>query len=53
VFRSFSFNLILDMIFRFLGKTGLKVSVLGFGNWLTSNKIEPEIEESTYQCMKK
>jgi aryl-alcohol dehydrogenase-like predicted oxidoreductase len=28
------------MEYRFLGNTGLKVSVLSFGNWLTSNKRE-------------
>lgn len=36
-----------DMIYRYLGKTGLKVSVFGFGNWLTSDTIEPHIEEAT------
>jgi aryl-alcohol dehydrogenase-like predicted oxidoreductase len=27
---------------RNLGKTGLKVSILGFGNWITGDKIEEE-----------
>ena len=30
------------MIYRLLGKTGLKVSVLSFGNWLTSHSPEQE-----------
>jgi len=28
------------MVYKFLGNTGLKVSVLSFGNWLTSNTEE-------------
>jgi len=28
------------MIYRYLGNSGLKVSVLSFGNWLNSNKKE-------------
>lgn len=31
------------MRYRFLGKTGLKVSVFSFGNWLNSNKEEDYI----------
>jgi len=27
---------------RNLGKTGLKVTCLGYGNWVTGNKIEEE-----------
>ena len=42
-----------DMIYRFLGKTGIKVSCLGFGNWVNSEVYSPEMEEITYQCMKK
>eukprot|EP00824_Muranothrix_gubernata_P002652 TRINITY_DN1320_c0_g1_i1.p1 TRINITY_DN1320_c0_g1~~TRINITY_DN1320_c0_g1_i1.p1 ORF type:complete len:383 (-),score=81.47 TRINITY_DN1320_c0_g1_i1:4-1152(-) len=38
-----------DMIYRYLGKSGLKVSVLGYGNWV-NNK---DCEEPTYECMKK
>eukprot|EP00347_Sterkiella_histriomuscorum_P013781 403363388 len=29
-----------NMIYRYLGNSGLKVSVLSFGNWLNSNKQE-------------
>lgn len=25
------------MVYRYLGKTGLKVSVIGFGNWITGH----------------
>ena len=25
------------MLYKLMGKTGLKISVLGFGNWLTSD----------------
>jgi aryl-alcohol dehydrogenase-like predicted oxidoreductase len=28
------------MEYRFLGDTGLKVSVLGYGNWVTVNNAE-------------
>jgi voltage-dependent potassium channel beta subunit len=42
-----------DMVYRFLGKTGIKVSCLGFGNWVNGEQITPELEESTYECMKK
>lgn len=41
-----------DMIYRFLGKTGLQVSIIGYGNWVNSDKITPELEETTFQCMK-
>lgn len=30
------------MAYRFLGRTGLKVSVLSFGNWLTGHSLEEE-----------
>lgn len=40
------------MIYRFLGKTGLRVSVLGFGNMTSGTKPGPEQEEIEYQCIK-
>lgn len=40
-----------QMEYRFLGPTGLKVSVLGFGNWLTSD--DPKNEERTKELIKK
>ena len=40
-----------DMVYRYLGKTGLKVSVLSFGNWLNSDTKEDY--ELTRDCMKK
>ena len=42
-----------NMIYRYLGKTGITVSVLGFGNWVNSDQPDPKVEELTYQCMKK
>jgi aryl-alcohol dehydrogenase-like predicted oxidoreductase len=30
------------MIYRFLGRTGLKVSALGFGNWVTGHDTKEE-----------
>ena len=29
-----------EMEYRYLGNSGLRVSVLSFGNWLNSNKAE-------------
>lgn len=40
------------MEYRFLGKTGMKVSVIGFGNWVNNLKETAEQEEATYECMK-
>ena len=34
------------MIYRYLGNTGLKVSVIGFGNWLTGHDPQA-LEEQT------
>jgi voltage-dependent potassium channel beta subunit len=42
-----------EMIYRFLGKSGIKVSCLGFGNWVNNENPSKEVEEVTYQCMKK
>jgi voltage-dependent potassium channel beta subunit len=39
------------MIYRFLGNTGIQVSVLSFGNWLTSN--DPKWEQTTEDCIVK
>jgi voltage-dependent potassium channel beta subunit len=39
------------MEYRFLGPTGLKVSAIGYGNWLNSN--DPKNEEITYETIKK
>jgi aryl-alcohol dehydrogenase-like predicted oxidoreductase len=35
-----------NMRYRYLGNSGLKVSILGFGNWLNSNS------ETNYQLTK-
>jgi len=40
-----------QMEYRRLGPTGLKVSVLGFGNWLTSDK--PDFQARTAEMIKK
>lgn len=39
------------MEYRYLGRSGLKVSVFSFGNWLNSNTKEDY--ELTRDCMKK
>ncbi len=38
------------MLYRYLGNSGLRVSVLSFGNWLNSNK--PEDYQITKDAMK-
>jgi len=38
------------MIYRHLGRTGLRVSVLGYGNWLNSNN--QEAYDTTRECIK-
>jgi len=38
------------MEYRYLGNSGLRVSVLSFGNWITSAK--PEAYEFTRDCIK-
>jgi len=40
-----------QMEYRYLGNSGLKVSAVSFGNWLTSNT--PEVEQRTIECVKK
>ena len=37
--------------YRYFGKTGIKVSVLSFGNWLTSDSAEDE--QRTIDCVKR
>lgn len=39
------------MIYRYLGNSGLKVSVLSFGNWITAH--DPKSEEAIIECVKK
>jgi len=39
------------MTYRYLGNTGLKVSVLSYGNWLTAHN--PESEKAIIECVKK
>lgn len=36
------------MEYRFLGKTGLKVSVISLGSWLTYGG---HVEDGTYHCL--
>lgn len=40
-----------EMEYRYLGPSGLKVSALSYGNWLTSN--DKALEESTIECVKR
>jgi aryl-alcohol dehydrogenase-like predicted oxidoreductase len=39
------------MEYRLLGKTGLKISAISYGNWLNSNT--PEVKERTVKMVKK
>ena len=41
-----------NMVYRFLGNTGMKVSVIGFGN-MTFDLARPEDEENCFQCFSK
>jgi voltage-dependent potassium channel beta subunit len=41
-----------SMSYRFLGKTGMKVSVMSFGNWVNNTKPTEEEMNATYECMK-
>lgn len=41
------------MAYRYLGNTGLKVSVLSYGNWLTSDKKNQESQDLVSACVKK
>lgn len=39
------------MEYRTLGPTGIKVSVISYGNWVNSNT--QEAKQLTYDCVKK
>ena len=41
------------MIYRYLGKTGITVSALGYGNWVNNDTEDPKEEELTYEVMMK
>lgn len=41
-----------SMVYRFLGRTGMKVSVLSFGNWVNNTKPTDEEINATYECVK-
>jgi len=40
-----------EMVYRYLGNSGLRVSVLSYGNWLTAH--DPKSEEDIIKCIKK
>lgn len=40
-----------SMIYRYLGNSGLRVSVLSYGNWLTAHEVESE--EAIKKCIKR
>ena len=40
-----------EMEYRHLGPTGIKVSVISFGNWVNSDSTEAK--QRTYDCVKK
>ena len=42
---------ILSMEYTHLGSTGMKVSVIGFGNWHNSHSEEDK--QKTYDCIQK
>ena len=41
------------MAYRYLGNTGMKVSVLSFGNWLTSDKKNEESQQLITECVQR
>ena len=40
-----------EMEYRYLGPTGIKVSVISYGNWVNSNS--EKVKQTTYNCVKK
>ena len=40
------------MEYRFLGRTGMQVSVIGFGNWVNNVEETKEQDEATIECIK-
>ena len=40
-----------EMEYRFLGPTGIKVSVVSYGNWVNSNS--EQAKQNTIDCVKK
>jgi hypothetical protein len=48
--RSTGVSYNLHMQYRFLGPTGIKVSVISYGNWVNSNS--KEAQELTNNCVK-
>jgi voltage-dependent potassium channel beta subunit len=38
-----------NMVYRYLGNSGIKVSVLGYGNWLTAH--DPKSEQDVIDCV--
>ena len=41
------------MAYRYLGNTGMKVSVLSYGNWLTTDQNTAETQQLVTDCIKK
>jgi aryl-alcohol dehydrogenase-like predicted oxidoreductase len=41
------------MGYRYLGNTGIKVSVLSYGNWLTSDQNNDDSQKLVTECVKK
>lgn len=41
------------MAYRYLGNTGMKVSVLSYGNWLTSDSNNTDSQQLVIDCVKK
>ena len=40
------------MAYRYLGNTGMKVSVLSYGNWLTTDENTEDTQSLVNNCMK-
>ena len=41
------------MAYRYLGNTGIKVSVLSYGNWLTTDQNNEESQKLVTECIRK